>query len=180
MSSVRNIADQSASMRPTEARLRWLNLIAGRHCQTFLVQRNFEVVWLPAGVPTAMDRWLTQDTVRRMWQARGCHQSMVVVGRRYPMELTAAGEALRKIFASRFVVANYLSVDMPGRRFRQLIDGCFEVAEPGTTEWNLDLHNLHQREDRVQAPRCSVCSPQRCPASAGGCRAPLPIKGELR
>lgn len=169
MSSVTSIAGPCTD--PTKPRLRWLNRVASGDCLIILRQRHGEAVWLPMGLSADMDRWLTQPSIRPMWQAKGAHP-MVLVEKRYTMELTDAGEALRAAFAATYAYGYSVSRETKGRHFRKLPNDYVEYSDAGVRTWRLDLSGLHAREARALAPRCTSCSPRRCPVSGGGCRAP--------
>lgn len=78
-------------LKRTEPRVRWLRAIARREFWCVLMPTARGPRWFPAGVPGAADTWLLREAVTDMWTS--VRTTEAVIGRPYPMKLTAVGVA---------------------------------------------------------------------------------------
>jgi hypothetical protein len=81
-----------SSLRPSAARLRWLEEIhAGKLTafRTASLRGGYDVVvWMPACESTHEANWLTEDTVRMLWRTE---VDLAPLGKQYPIFLTPMG-----------------------------------------------------------------------------------------
>lgn len=93
MSDLRLVPDpRPSSLRPSAARLRWLEEIHAGRLMAFrspsLRAGHEVVVWTPACESTHEANWLTDDTVRLLWRTG---VDLAPLGEQHPMLLTPMG-----------------------------------------------------------------------------------------
>lgn len=81
-----------SSLRPSAARLRWLEEIHAGQLTAFrtpsLRAGHEVVVWMPACESTHEANWLTNDTVRQLWRT---DVDLAPMGEQHPIYLTPLG-----------------------------------------------------------------------------------------